>query len=197
MAPIADGDSFGGAEILGATCVGVHVAAVEATDVVFRGPDFTGSVLADLAFRDTILENASLANTTFRGGSFTRVVIDGGRLTGVQLAETEVRDCLWRGCGADMAAFRHAKLAHVTFEDCSLREADFTGVRGESVRFHDCDLRGATFGHAQFTSSEFRRCRMDDIEGIQGLRGTSLELEQLVTLAPALARALGLGLIAD
>jgi hypothetical protein len=38
---------------------------------------------------------------------------------------------------------------------------------------------------------------MDDVEGVENLRGTSMELEQMLTLAPALARALGVGLIAE
>jgi uncharacterized protein YjbI with pentapeptide repeats len=192
---IEDGESFREGAIVAATCVDAHVAAVEFTEVMLRDPDFTGSVLTDAAFRDTVLENAKLANTTLRGGSLTRVLVDGGRLTGIQVAETEIEDCVWRGCGADMASFRHAKLGRTTFEDCSLREADFMGLRGDWVRFHDCDLRGAGFAHAQFTSSEFRRCRMDDVEGVEGLRGTAMELEQMLTLAPALARALGVSLI--
>jgi hypothetical protein len=59
------------------------------------------------------------------------------------------------------------------------------------------DLRGASFVHAQFTRSELRRCRMDDIEGVEGLRGTAMELEQMLTLAPAFARALGVSLIGE
>jgi uncharacterized protein YjbI with pentapeptide repeats len=192
---IEDGEAFREGEIVAATCVDAHVAAVDFTEVMLRDPDLTGSVLTDAAFRDTVLENAKLANATLRGGSLIRVLVNGGRLTGLQVAETEIEDCVWRGCGADMASFRHAKLGRTTFEDCSLREADFMGLRGDWVRFHDCDLRGAGFAHAQFTNSEFRRCRMDDVEGIEGLRGTAMELEQMLTLAPALARALGVSLI--
>jgi hypothetical protein len=38
---------------------------------------------------------------------------------------------------------------------------------------------------------------MDDIEGVEGLRGTSMQLEELLTLTPAFARALGVGLLPD
>jgi len=194
---IEDGEAFSEGEIIGASGVDAHLAAVRSTEVVLRDPDFTGSVLVDAAFRDTVLANARLANATLRGGSLTRVLVDGGRLTGLNVAETEIQDCVWRGCGADMASFRHTKLERTTFQDCSLREADFMGARGDWVRFHDCDLRGASFVHAQFTNSEFRRCRMDGIEGIEGLRGTSMELEQMLVLAPALAHALGVSLIGE
>jgi uncharacterized protein YjbI with pentapeptide repeats len=145
--------------------------------------------------RDAVLRDANLANATFRGGEWTRVLVNGGRLTGLQVAEATLRDVLWRRCGAEMAAFRHTHLTRVTFADCNLREADFTGVRAEHVRFLDCDLRGAAFHHAQMTSSELRRCRLGGIEGVEGLRGAAMELEQLLELAPTLAHALGIGLL--
>lgn len=195
--PLRDGDSFAEAELAGVACAGLRVDGVECADVVLRDPDLSGAELRDCRFRDAVFARPNLATATFRGGSLTRVMVDGGRLIGLNVTETEIRDCVWRGCGADMASFRHAKLERATFQDCSLREADFMGLRGDSVRFHDCDLRGATFHHAHFTSSEFRRCTMDDIEGIEGLRGTAMELEQMLTLAPALARALGVSLIGE
>jgi uncharacterized protein YjbI with pentapeptide repeats len=195
--PIADGAAFAGAEIVGASCVDLRVAAVQFGEVVLREPDFTGAVLTDAVARDIVFENPNHANATLRGGTLTRIAVNGGRLTGVQVVETEIRDDLWLGCGADMASFRHARLTNVTFQECSLREADFTGLRAERVQFHGCHLRGAGFHHARFAGSELRRCRLDGIEGVEGLRGTSMELVELVSLAPLLASALGVGLIAE
>ena len=193
---IDDGEELGPGVIASATCVDAHLAA----GALHRGGASRrrlhglgarrrcGSATRCSRTRSSRIRRSEVA-------SLTRVLVDGGRLTGLQIAETEMRDCAWQGCGADMASFRHAKLERATFQDCSLREADFMGLRGDWVRFHDCDLRGASFVHAQFTSSELLRCRMDDIEGVEGLRGTSMELEQMLTLAPALARALGVSLL--
>jgi uncharacterized protein YjbI with pentapeptide repeats len=196
-APIGDGDAFAESELAGASCAGRRIDGLECIEVVLRDPDMSGAELRDCTFRDTAFENPNLATATIRGGSLTRVVIEGGRLTGLQVTEADVRDVVWRGCGADMAAFRHARLLHVSFQDCSLREADFTGVRGQVVRFADCDLRGASFRHAELAGCELRRCRLDDIEGVEGLRGASLELDQLIDLAPALARSMGIGVLPE
>ena len=196
-APIGDGDAFSETELAGASCAGRRIDGLECVDVVFRDPDMSGAELRDCTFRDAALTNPNLATTTLRGGSLTRVLVEGGRLTGLQVAEVDVRDVVWRGCGADMSAFRHARLAHVTFQDCSLREADFAGMRGEFVRFTDCDLRGASFRHAELSGAELRRCRLDDIEGVDGLRGASLEIDQVIDLAPALARAMGIGVLSE
>jgi uncharacterized protein YjbI with pentapeptide repeats len=193
--PPGDGDGLGEVEIAGAEWAGLRADGVECTEVVLADPDLSGAELVDWVLRDALLRNPNLANATIRGGTQSRVLVEGGRLTGIQVAEAELRDVVWRGCGADMAAFRHTRLAHVTFEDCNLREADFTGLRGVHVRFHDCDLRGAGFRHAELAACELRRCRLDGIEGVEGLRGAAIELDELVDLAPALARALGIELL--
>jgi uncharacterized protein YjbI with pentapeptide repeats len=133
-----------------------------------------------------------VSNAVIRGGSITRVLVDGGRLTGVQFAETTVRDTVWRNVSADLAALRFVKLVRMTFESCTLREADFTGTRCDWVRFHDCDLRGAIFSKARFANSEFRRCRLEGIEGVGNLGGTAMALDAVLALAPALANELGI-----
>jgi uncharacterized protein YjbI with pentapeptide repeats len=194
-APIGDGDALSEAELSGVSCAGRHIDGLECIDAVLRDPDMSGTELRDCTFRDTAFRNPNLATARILGGSLTRVAFDGGRLTGLQVAEADVRDVVWRGCGADMATFRHARLLHVSFQDCSLREADFSGMRGEVVRFTGCDLRGASFRHAELAGCEVRRCRLDDIEGVEGLRGASLEVDQLIDLAPALARAMGIGVL--
>jgi uncharacterized protein YjbI with pentapeptide repeats len=194
---LTDGEEFVQVELVGANWNGVQATALRFDGVVVREVDMSGSTFADCAFRDAVFENCNLANMTVRGGSFTRVVIDRGRLTGLNLVETELSDTTVRDCGADMATFRRAALDCVTLDGCILRQGDFMGVRGEWVRFHDCDLTEASFRHAQFTSSEFRRCRMEAIEGIEGLRGTSMELEGMLALAPAFARALGIRLVRE
>ena len=194
-AAVDDGDTLTEVELTGAAWAGVRADGVECTEVVLAEPDVSGSELLGWTLRDAVLRDANLANATIRGGEWTRVLVDGGRLTGLQVAEAELRDVVWRGCGADMAAFRHTRLAHVTFADCNLREADFTGIRAEHVRFLDCDLRQAAFHHARFAASELRRCRLEGVEGVEGLRGAAVEMGQLLELAPTLAHALGIGLL--
>jgi len=192
---LSDGEEFVGVEIVGANWKDVRAAGLRFDAVAVRDADLSGSAFIDCTFRDAVFENCNFANTTIRGGSFTRVVVDRGRLTGVHFIETELGDTTVRNCGAEMAAFRHATLDRVTLEGCILRQADLMGVRGNRVRFHDCDLTEASFRHAQFANSALRRCRVEDIEGVEGLRGTSMELEGMLALAPGFARALGIQLV--
>jgi len=60
------------------------------------------------------------------------------------------------------------------------------------VLFEDCDFGGASFAGARFDGCELRRCRLDGITGVEGLRGAALEWAEIVGLAGTFASALGL-----
>jgi uncharacterized protein YjbI with pentapeptide repeats len=171
---------------------GLSLTDLRLEEVSLDGGDLSGSRLIDPRFRDVIVREANLANAVLRAGSLARVEIVRCRMTGITLTETELRDTAWRECSADLAMLRHATLSRVSFDACTLRRADFMGARCDHVRFRDCDLTGASFSHAQFTHSEFLRCRLDQVEGVEGLRGTSMDVEQMLTLAPVFAAALGI-----
>ena len=182
-------------ELRGPRCEGRSAADARLEEVAVDGGDLRGAHLIDARLTDVVVREANLANMVIRGGSLSRVEIVRCRLTGLAIAETDVGDVVCRECAGDLAMLRHARLTRVTFESCTLRGADFMGARCDHVRFSDCDLTGASFAQAHFTGSEFVRCRMDDVEGVDGLRGTSMEVEQILTLAPAFAAALGIAQI--
>ena len=143
------------------------------------GATWRGATFVDPSLRDVVMRDANLANMTFHGGLLWRARIDRGRLTGSAVTESELRDVTIHDASASMAGFRHATLTRVTFDGCILQQADFMGARAEDVRFHGCDLTGANFAHAELDGAEFRRCMMDEIEGVDGLRGAAMELEQV------------------
>ena len=192
-----DGDELVAVEVRHAQWPGLAVRDLRLEEAVFDAGDLSGATLTDVTMRDLVFRDPNLANAVIRGGSLSRVEIAGGRLTGLRLPESELRDVVWRNSAADMAAFRHARLHRVMFDGCNLRQADFMGARFEQARFQDCDLAGAAFAHARFVDSELRRCRMSGIEGIDGLRGAAIDLEQVLDLAPALAAALGIAVLPD
>jgi pentapeptide repeat protein len=182
-------------ELRDACWSGAQLDAFRVEETLLARIDLSNAALTDAVFVDAVLDEPDFSNAVIRGGSWTRVLVSGGRLTGTQLAETLLRDTTWRGVSAALSAFRMADLGRTTFQSCNLREADFTGSRCEVVRFHDCDVRGAVFTKARFASSEFRRCELDGIEGVESLSGTSMEYDAAVGLAPALAAALGIRLV--
>jgi uncharacterized protein YjbI with pentapeptide repeats len=121
----------------------------------------------------------------------------GCRMTGFTWSEGLIEDTTFRACALDLAALRFTRLKRVTFEDCVLRDADFQDGRLEGVRYLDCDLTKAGFLSARCRDVELRGCRLDDLRGIEGLRGAAVAWDDIVALAPALAAALGIRLLEE
>ena len=62
----------------------------------------------------------------------------------------------------------------------------------DSVRLHACDLRAADLRGARLRHTEFRGCELDELEGVERLRGAALEWEAIVGHAGTWAAALGI-----
>ncbi|HWT23184.1 MAG TPA: pentapeptide repeat-containing protein, partial [Solirubrobacteraceae bacterium] len=130
-----------------------------------------------------------------RGASLARVLVRGGRLTGLALAEARVRDATIRDCRADLATFAAATLERTAFDGCLLAQADFRDARLDSVVFRDCDLTGADFTGARMRHVELRGCRLDGVAGMAALRGAAMPFDDVVASAPAFADALGIRIL--
>jgi uncharacterized protein YjbI with pentapeptide repeats len=193
----ADGAELSAVAVRDARWAELSVTGLRLDEVEIAGGDLAGARFVDPSFRDIVIGDANLANVTLHGGLLWRARIAGGRLTGLAVTEGELRDVTIRDATASMAGFRHATLTRVTFDGCILQQTDFMSVRGEDVRFHGCDLTGASasFAHAELAGAEFRGCVMDEVEGVEGLRGAEMDVEQVVALAPAMATALGIRLL--
>jgi hypothetical protein len=184
--PAADGQLMDGAELRDPQWQGLALRRLRLDGVAVRAGDLSRAELTDPAWRDVLLEDTSLANALVRGGQLERVAVAGARLTGATLAEVGLRNMELRDCGADLMAFRHCTLERVSFASCGMREADFMGASLEGVTFADCDLSGASFARASCSQTTFRRCRMDAVEGLQGLSGAAMDVGMVMALAAAL-----------
>ncbi len=80
----------------------------------------------------------------------------------------------------------------MTFRDCSLVEADFADAALDTVRFERCRLNAAGFRDARCRATDLRGSSLEDVDGAGGLAGATIDAVQLMELAPALARHLGL-----
>jgi uncharacterized protein YjbI with pentapeptide repeats len=150
-----------------------------------------------LELTDAELLRCDLSNVHAPGSTLVRVAISDGRLTGLALTESRLRDVTIDGCRADLASFAYSGLERVTFSGCALTQTDFLDATLADVRFDACDLSGADFRGARMTRCELRRCELDGIVGVEGLRGAALEWPAIVGLTGALAAALGIEALDD
>ena len=147
--------------------------------------------------RDRVLADVSLANLRTLRGRLTRVRFERCRMTGFQWPEGELQDVRFVGCSLELANLRGADLRRVRFEDCVLREADLTGARLTDVLITGCDLRGADLAGVRSQRLELRSCRVEGLQGVDGLRGALVLWSDVLDLAAPLAAAAGLVVLSD
>ncbi len=153
------------------------------------------ATLKEDGLRDVVLAHANLANRRGLHVLVERVRLTGCRLTGIQLAESNVRDLEVVDSRVDLAAFRMSRLERVVFRGCQLQELDLVEAELRSVVFDGCDLTGADFRNARFQRCQMRGCTLTDSLGIDRLRGVSMPWPDLVGLTGELAAAIGIGII--
>jgi uncharacterized protein YjbI with pentapeptide repeats len=188
---------WSGLTLSAAELAGIEARSIHLDEVRLSDCDLGGARLTGLGLLDCELTRCNLANLLGRDCAAVRAAIAESRMTGFAWPEGRLQDVVFRGCRMDLASLRFARLERVTFEECVLREADFQGARMSSVRFHDCDLAGASFHDARFERSELRRCRVDDLQGADGLRGVAMEWTDVVALAAPFAAALGVRVLEE
>lgn len=149
--------------------------------------NWNGCDLAIASFKTAIL-----ANVNSPQAEISSVRIVRSRLTGLRVAEGELRDVTIQDCRVDLASFGFSRLDRVTFQDCLLAQTDFLDARLESVSFCRCDLSHADFRGARLERCEFRRCDLAGLHGVQSLRGAAMEWPDIVNMAGLWAAALGI-----
>jgi uncharacterized protein YjbI with pentapeptide repeats len=154
-----------------------------------------GCEAAGLTLTDVRVEGGSWANLRAVRGTLTRIEARELRATGVDFAETELRDVVFEGCRLDLASFRFATLARVVFRDCRLEEADFHGATLSSVRLEHCVLAGANVDGASFSQSELRDCELTGLTGAGSLGGVRMPWGDVLQIAGLLAAATGIEVV--
>jgi uncharacterized protein YjbI with pentapeptide repeats len=141
----------------------------------------------DLRFDDCDLSGVVASDFVMR-----RVAMRRTRLRGVAFAKGQYEDGLLEDCTTDELSMRFTRLRNVTFRRCDLSGADFYSATFEHVTLDSCSLRGARFNAATVKCLEISGCDMTGLTGAQDLKGAVIQIDDLVSLAPSLAREAGI-----
>jgi uncharacterized protein YjbI with pentapeptide repeats len=157
------------------------------TQVTFDGGALRRARLSDVWLREARLVATDLAESEWVDATFLDCV-----LAGTEAFGAEVRRAVFRGCKLDSVNFREATLADVRFENCVLRGVDFGGAGLEQVSFPGCRLSEVELTGVTLKKADLRGAELGIIGGHESLRGAIITTPQLIDLAPALARSLGI-----
>ena len=183
----------------------------------YDGVAFDGLAFEDLAAGNLTLLECWLGHTSFERceldrGAVSESLFEDVRLVATGLSESRWRELAVRECvlaGVDLAAselrrvtvtggkwegvnLRGATLRDTVFEDCVLTDLDLVGATLDKCAFRGCRITGLDLTDARLAATDFRTSELDVRRGHLGLAGATVDLSQLMALAPGLAAQVGI-----
>ena len=177
---------------------GPHEAAhVELFSSRLANVRLTGRHLDQVRFVDVLVEDSELSGVTMSGARFTRVEFRRCRLSGLVASTLKASHVRFSDCKADGATFRMTSWDHAEFAGVDLRDADFHAARLTDARFVACHLTGADFSKATMAGTALHGSVLEGVKGGDGLRGTVIGSDQVLSLAFSVFGALGISVDDD
>ncbi|KNC19714.1 hypothetical protein AC792_04890 [Arthrobacter sp. RIT-PI-e] len=168
--------------------------------------------LAGITLQECVLDGVSLNDTELRGARFLECafadlfapVFRAPRtswretsLRGTRWGSAELYDSRWDGVHVDGGKLDHvnlrgAQLTDVLLSGCIIGELDLTGARATRVALQDCTVGTLTLDGARLKDTDLRTSTFRGVNGLDGIRGATVDEYQLQLLAPFLAESMGL-----
>jgi uncharacterized protein YjbI with pentapeptide repeats len=164
----------------------------EAIGARVNGERLAGDSYARGRLVDVEFVRCDLTACDFSEGAWQRVKVVDCRCTGIDLSQLRLHEVTFTDCKLDNANVRLSKLDSVRFQNCVCTGADFVAAQLEKVAFAGSDLAGANFSQVRCVDVDLRDARLDGLQGVASLSGTTIAVDQLFGFAPALAHALGI-----
>ncbi|MEV7692843.1 pentapeptide repeat-containing protein [Microbacterium sp. NPDC089189] len=177
-------------DLTGVDLTGVGLGESRLVDITAR--ELT---LGATSFVDTVIERLDVPALTGPSGALRDVTLTDSRIGSADLSNATWRSVHLVGCRLGYVNLHGSRLTDVLFTDCTIDELDLTAAVAERVAFAGTSLRALTVQQARLTDVDLRSLDPGRIDGIEGLRGATLNSRQLDAVAPALARALGIHIV--
>jgi uncharacterized protein YjbI with pentapeptide repeats len=121
-----------------------------------------------------------------------QVLVDRPRWGAADLYDADLTAVHVREGKIDYLNARGSRLTDVLIEGCVITTLDLAGFRGKRVAITRCrigtlDAGGAACDHVDLRSSE-----LAVVNGLEGLKGATVDESQLIELAPLMAAHLGI-----
>jgi len=187
--------SFERAHVVSLDLSGIRAGNLSFDEAVFEKVQLTQAQLEKIAMNDCIFKNCDLSGVRATEGSWIRIHSLTGRMVGMDCSRSTLKDVVFEGCKLNMTNFRFAKLVRVHFIDCALAEVDFQSAELTDVTFEGCHMEKTAFDHCRAVRVDMRKSELIAIRGWQSLKGATIDLLQLATVAPQLAAELGLTVV--
>lgn len=185
--------ALGDSDLSGARAPGVAIREARLHATRLAGAELDGLELTDVELRGCDLANLRAGP---RGG-WIRVRGTNCRMTGLTFTDGVLRDVSLHGCRIDLASFGGTRLQRVSFEECDLSQTDFLEAELDGVRFTGCDMTATDLRGATLHRCELRSNRLEELRGVERLRGAAMPWVDIVSGAGLWAQALGISALGE
>ena len=178
----------------------------------FSGLDLSGLDLTDSGFLECELDGLTLGEAQLRGSrvveslltaSFAPILlasrstwrdvrIERPRWGSAELYDSELSAVHIVGGKIDYLNLRDARLTNVLLEGCTIGELDLRRTRLSRVALRDCTIGSMELDRASAKDVDIRSSQFSVVNGLDGLRGVTIDELQLSLFAPLLAQHLGI-----
>lgn len=178
----------------------------------FAGFDLSALDLTDSGFLECELDGLTLSETQLRGSriieslitaSFAPILlasrttwrdvrIERPRWGSAELYDAELTAVHIVGGKIDYLNLRDSRLTNVLIEGCTIGELDLRRTRLSRVALRDCTVGSMELDRASAKDVDIRSSQFSVVNGLDGLRGVTIDDGQLSLFAPLLAQHLGI-----
>lgn len=141
---------------------------------------------------DSVLERVEVVALTAPESSWWNVEVEQSRIGSAELYNSVVRNVHFVRCKLGFVNLRGANLTDVAFTDCIIEDLDLMRATATRVAFNGTRIARLELSGSKLEDVDLRGARLAGIGALDGLRGATITLEQLLDLAPALAESLGI-----
>src|SRR5690349_15284892 len=161
-------------------------------DCSFRSVTFGAAHGERSSWRGSRLSAVRLTGTSLARSTWLDTTLEGSALSGCELYGSQLRRVRLERCLLDSVNLRSAVLRDVVLDDCTVRHLDLGSARLTDVTFRDCTIERLDLTDASLSRVDLRGSRLDLARGFDRLTGVTVDPQQVLDLAPAMAAHLGL-----
>ncbi|QNE47203.1 pentapeptide repeat-containing protein [Glaciihabitans sp. INWT7] len=154
--------------------------------VTLDGTQLRGARFVECLISDSFAPSLLAARTTWREG-----VIVNPRWGSAELFEADITSVHLRGGKIDYLNLRTSTITDLLIEDCTITDIDLGGCRGTRIALRNCRVDTLDVTRATLADVDLRSTSLATVNGLEGLRGVTIDDYQLSLFAPLFASHLG------
>jgi uncharacterized protein YjbI with pentapeptide repeats len=182
-----EAERFANADVSGLDLSGITLMECELDAVTLGGTELRGSRFVETLLTASFAPRLAAGRTSWRD-----VLIESPRWGSAELFDAQFDAVHIRGGKIDYLNLRGARLTNVIIENCQVGELDLGGARTDRVALRGCRIGTLDLTRSTNASLDIRGSNLEAVNGLDGLRGVTVDEAQLALLAPVMAAHLGI-----